>query len=139
MKPLILPLLLASLLLGSEISQAGPVSLGEAVQLLRLKANVDGSGRFVFTSEEAHYVHKQWQPPTQVKVDGEPWEQLEHSPAGWHDFSQGLDLTHAWIVERGGRDVIALEQTAGGFDLYVSDSPNGSADYEVTIAIPRKR
>ena len=49
----------------------------------------------------------------------------------------GLDLTRARIANRDGRDVIALEETAGGFDLYLCDSPNGSANYEVTIAIPR--
>ncbi|GDY20278.1 hypothetical protein LBMAG56_16230 [Verrucomicrobiota bacterium] len=35
------------------------------------------------------------------------------------------------------RDIIALEHTAEGFDLHLCDSPNGGADYEVTIAITR--
>jgi hypothetical protein len=35
--------------------------------------------------------------------------------------------------------VIALEQTKDGFDLYICDSPNGAADYEVTIEIPRNK
>ena len=38
-----------------------------------------------------------------------------------------------------GRDVIALEHTPDGFDLYLSDSPNSGAEYDVTIAIPRRR
>ena len=28
--------------------------------------------------------------------------------------------------------------TADGFDLYLCDSPNGAADYAITLAIPRR-
>ena len=108
------------------------------VKLLRITANVDGSGRIIFTSDSVHYEHKHWSPPTDVTFDGESWSELDRTPSGWSDFSKGLDLSRARIVQRNGRDVIALEQTAGGFDLYLCDSPNGSADYEVTIAIPRR-
>ena len=54
----------------------------------------------------------------------------------WWTPALALSLTYAWIVQRHGRDVIALESTAKGFDLYLCDSPNGAADYSVTIAIP---
>jgi hypothetical protein len=108
------------------------------VKLLRITANVDGSGRIVFTSQGVRYEHLNWSPPVDVTFDGEPWSQLDQTPAGWCDLSGKLDLSRAWIVKRAGRDVIALEQTPKGFDLYLCDSPNGSADYEVTIAIPRK-
>ena len=106
------------------------------VKLLQITANVDGSGRMVFTSRDAHYEHKYWSSPTQVTFNGHPCNELTHSPAGWRRFSKGLDLSRAWIVKRQGRDVIALESTPAGFDLYLCDSPNGSADYAVTIAIP---
>lgn len=118
-----------------------PVSQNSAnawVKLLCLTANVDGSGRIIFTRHRAHYEHKNWSPPLEVTFNGEPWTDLARTPAGWRQFSRGLDLSRAWIVKRQGRDVIALEQTAQGFDLYLCDSPNGSADYAVTIAIPRR-
>ena len=108
------------------------------VKLLRITANVDGSGRIIFTSDRVHYEHKNWAPPTDVTFDGKPWSELDRTPSGWRDFCDGLDLARARILQRDGSDVIALEQTAGGFDLYLSDSPNGSADYDVTIAIPRR-
>lgn len=109
---------------------------GAYVKLISLTANVDGSGRFVFTGRKAHFEHKQWSPPTDVVFNDQAWTDLDHSPAGWRDFSRGLDLSRAWIVKREGRDVIALEPTARGFDLYVDDSPNGAAPYAVTIAVP---
>lgn len=115
---------------------AADVSANACVKLLCLTANVDGSGRFIFNRDSVHYEHKNWSPPVEVTLNGEPWTDLARTPAGWHEFSRGLDLSRAWIVKRQGRDVIALETTAAGFDLYLCDSPNGSADYAVTIAIP---
>ncbi len=108
------------------------------LKLLRITAKVDGSGRIIFTSRTVRYEHKKWSPPTDVTFDGEPWTNLDRTPSVWRDFSGRLDLTRAWIVKRKGRDITALERTADGFDLYLCDSPNGSADYVVTIAIPRR-
>ena len=128
---------------------AGPVTVNFAnptdesarayVKLLHVSATVDGSGVMVLTGQDAHYEHKNWGLPTNVSINGKPWTELDRTPAGWRDFTKGLDLSHAWIVKREGRDLIALETTTNGCDLYLSDSPNGSAAYEVTIAIPRKK
>jgi hypothetical protein len=107
-------------------------------QLVRIEATVDGSGRFVFTRAKVCYEHKHWDAPTNVRFDGVAWTNFDATPAPWTDYCSRLDLTKAWIVKRQGRDTIALEQTPDGFDLYVSDSPKGVADYEVTIAIPRR-
>jgi len=108
-------------------------------KLLRIAATVDGSGRIIFTRQAVRYVHKHWEGPTNMVFDGEPWPNLSRTPAAWRDVADRLDLTKAWIVKRKGRDVIALENTPDGFDLYLCDSPNGTAEYEVTIAIPRRR
>ena len=108
-------------------------------KLLCLTANVDGSGRFIFTRDNARYEHKHWSPPVDVTLNGESWSDLTHTPASWGEFCRGLDLSRARIVTRQGRDAVALEPTAAGFDLYLCDSPNGSADYAVTIAIPRRK
>jgi len=108
-------------------------------KLLHISATVDGSGRLVFTRDSLTYAHKHWSPPTHLMVDGEPWSDLDTTPPAWSDISAGLDLSKAWIVKRSGRDVIALEATPDGFDLYLSDSPNGHDDYEVIIALPRTR
>ena len=106
-------------------------------KMLRIAGNIDGSGRIVFTRHSVIYEHKHWDPPTDVTFDGEPWD-LARTPESWDSLGGTLDLTKAWIVKRSGRDVIALEHTADGFDLYLCDSPNGADFYEVTIAIPRR-
>lgn len=108
-------------------------------KLLKISCRLDGSGRIIFTPGSVRYQHKHWRPPNHVLFDGEPWTQLGKTPAPWHDYGKRLDLSKAWIVQRQGRDVVALEPTSDGFDLYLCDSPNGGADYAVTIAVPRRR
>jgi hypothetical protein len=108
-------------------------------KLLRIGATVDGTGRIIFAGRNVRYERKRGAQLTQVKFDGEPWSDLDKTPAAWRDIGERLDLTRAWIVKRKGRDVIALETTPDGFDVYLCDSPNGAGDYEVTIAIPRRR
>jgi len=107
-------------------------------KLLKLTATVDGSGRIIFNGDSARYEHKFWTPPWNVTFDGEAWTDLNQTPTGWSELSRQLDLPRAHIVSRSGRDVIALEPTAEGFDLYLNDTPNGADDYTVTIAIPRR-
>jgi len=108
----------------------------DKAKIVHLTANVDGSGKFVFTRYFVYYKHFNWDPPAEVTFDGEPWKQLDQTPPGWVDDSKRLNLRRARIVKREGRDVIALEQTPEGFDLYLSDSPGGADRYDVTIAVP---
>ncbi len=49
-----------------------------------------------------------------------------------------LDLPGASIVVRKGRDVIALERTAEGFELIFTGTQMGAAAYEGTLSIPKK-
>ena len=108
-------------------------------KLIQIRGTIDGSGKIACTRETVRYIHKQWQSPTNLVFGGEPWADLDQTPKMWPELARSLDLTRAWVVQREGRDTIALEQTPDGFDLYLCDSPNGSAPYEVTIAIPRRR
>jgi hypothetical protein len=107
-------------------------------KLLRISGRFDGSGKIAFTDSTVRYEHKHWARPEKVLFDGEPWSKLERTPAAWRDFGDRVDLTKARIVKRQGRDIVALEHTPDGFDLYISDSPNGADDYAITIAIPRR-
>ena len=128
----------SSVLSGGESVDSFGVLLNAQPKLLRLSATVDGSGRIIFTRQAVRYEHKQWGQPTNVIFGGEPWLDVTHTPPSWLEAAAHLDLTKAWIVKRKGRDMIAIERTPDSFDLYLCDSPNGSAPYEVTIAIPRR-
>lgn len=121
-----------------DVTSAFDEALDAQPKLLRVSLRCDGSGRIVFTRDRVHYEHKHWDRPSNFLFDGEPWTNLDRTPPAWTDYGHRLDLTKARIVKRKGRDVIAMESTPDGFDLFLCDSPNGAADYEVTIAIPRR-
>ena len=129
---------LAGLLSAQDAKTPAPPRVEVRLQIIRITAHVDGSGHIVFTRGAVHYEHKHWKPPVNVTFDGKPWADLKKTPESWTECSAKLDLGKAWIVERKGRDTIALETTPDGFFLYLCDSPNGSADYEVTLAIPER-
>lgn len=142
---IVLPILLAAMLPTGIATAADTAVLAEApdegadavLKLIKITATVDGTGRIVFTRQGVHYEHRTWAKPTNVTFAGEPWANLSSTPAAWSSVAAQLDLTRAWIAKRKGRDTIALEQTADGFDLYLCDAPNGTSQYEVTLAIPR--
>lgn len=121
------------------LAEAPDESTEAQPKLIRITAMVDGTGKLVFTRQGVRYEHKTWAPPTNVTFGGEPWTNLAKTPPAWTEAAANLDLTKAWIVKRKGRDTIALEQTPDGFDLYLCDAPNGASQYEVTLAIPRRR
>ena len=106
--------------------------------LLTITATIDGSDRFVFTHENATNEHGRWSPPQNVTFNGEPWPDLSISPANWSSWAANLDLAKAVLVDRKGRDMISLEHTADGFDLYFADTQMGAGPYEATVAIPIK-
>jgi hypothetical protein len=117
---------------------ASTLSDPEAVHIT-VTAMVDGSGRFIFSPDTVKYEHKYWGEPANVHLADQPWKDISTPPPAWRDGKVELDLTKAWIVERKGRDVIALEPTLDGFFLYLCDTPAGSAEYSVTIAIPIRK
>jgi hypothetical protein len=116
-------------------SHAPPTT--SAVELI-LSGTIDGSDRFIFTHTNVVNGHGQWAPPKDVMLNGVLWFDLAQPPEGWTEFAAPLDLTRASIVSREGRDTIALEPTANGFDLYFADTQMGAGPYSVTLRIPRK-
>jgi hypothetical protein len=122
-----------------SLTQLEAGTLTTNMKELRISVMLDGSCRISFTHQGVRYEHKSWAKPTDVMFDGEPWEDLDQTPPVWAKYGAKLDLTRAYIAERKGRDVIALESTPDGFDLYLADAPNGSAPYSVTIMIPMIR
>lgn len=112
-------------------------STNRTVELF-LSGTIDGSDRFSFTHTNVVNRHGHWDPPKDVMLNGVLWFDLAQPPEGWTEFAAPLDLTRAIIVSREGRDTIALEPTANGFDLYFADTPMGAGPYSVTIRIPRK-
>ena len=104
---------------------------------ITLSAIIDGSDRFIFTPDVAYDEHARWGIPKNVVFNRQPWVDLSQPPPGWTELVPGLDLNKASILTRKGRDVIALEPTPAGFDIYFADTQMGAGPYEVTISVPR--
>ena len=115
-----------------------PARVASGEVLVTLSAQIDGSDRFRFTRENISHEHFRWSPPRNAVFNGEPWPDLTVPPPAWAELAKELDLTRAAIAVRKSRDMIALETTPEGFDLYFADTLMGAATFEVTIAIPRK-
>src|SRR5438270_246130 len=112
-------------------------NISDAPLTITISALIDGSDRFIFTREVAYNEHTRWGPPKNVLFNGEPWTDLSQPPPGWSDLARSLDLSKAGVLTRKGRDLIALEQTPDGFDIYFADTQPGAGPYEVTISVPR--
>ncbi|MDB6035654.1 MAG: hypothetical protein JWM16_5992 [Verrucomicrobiales bacterium] len=119
-------------------SLAGTATSPSKSVAITISAIIDGSERFIFTPDNVWDEHGRWQPPKDVLFNGEPWTDLTTPPPQWDKLSRNLDLSRAELVQRKGRDIIALERTADGFDLYFADTQMGAAQYEATISIPIK-
>jgi hypothetical protein len=111
--------------------------LAETAVELTLSGTFDGSDRFIFTRENVVNERGRWAAPKDVFFNGAPWTDLTQRPEGWLEFAAPLDLTRAVITARQSRDIIALEVTAEGFDLYFADTQMGAGQYSVTLSIPR--
>jgi hypothetical protein len=112
---------------------------GPPAERITLSATLDGSGRFMFTSGSLRYEHFHWAPPQNVRIDGQAWNDLDKTPPRWLDVASRVSLQTVRILERSGRDLICVEPTANGFDVYVADSPNDRAEYSITLGFYPKR
>jgi hypothetical protein len=130
--------LAVALLIAARERKRYSESNSKPVVLVVISAIIDGSERFVFTADNVSNIHGQWSPPQNVIFNGESWRDLSAPPPGWLEMARELDLTNASIVARKGRDVIALERTADGFELIFADTQMGAGPYEVTISIPHR-
>ena len=130
--------LILAVLVSRRMNQEPETPPPQTVKLLTLSAIIDGSGRVVFTTNSVRIDNRHYSPPADILFDGEPWTDVNSPPPHWLKMAPALDLSRARIVQRRGRDILALEQTEAGFDLYYADTAVGSSPYVVTIAIPRR-
>jgi len=136
MKPLLLAaILVLGIMTGCSTLPRKSTPAKDPNTYITITGLIDGSEKFLFTQNNIYWTHLHWSEPVGVKFCGERWANLKEPPRKWATFSN-LDLAHAYIVTRQGRDIIALETVKDGFILYLSDSPNGAEDYSVVIAIP---
>jgi len=105
--------------------------------VLDIQADIDGSDTVTITPEGAKWAHKHWDWPSNVSINGVEWDpqaQPELASTGKLSCLTKADLSTARVIERSGRDTVAVETMDGAVTVYFADSPNGADRYEVKIA-----
>jgi hypothetical protein len=119
----------------TEVDWLAGTTTGQIV--LDIKANIDGSDVLHLSQNGANWEHRLFSWPTDVSVNGIAWDpasQPQLTKTGLDD----ADFSTAKVLERSGRDLIAVETHADGLDIAFDDGPPGADVYEVKIAMDHK-
>ena len=111
------------------------VPIPRGYEQIEFSGTIDGAGSFTFRGGKIHYEHFTWQYPTQVKINGKPWNDLD-TP---FDLGFTPDFSTARAVDRSGRNTIALIPHRDRLVLFIDDSENASSEYRITIAVKPQR
>jgi hypothetical protein len=105
---------------------------------LDVQANINGSDCLIISPTGAQWSHRTGESPTDVKINGVPWNVQAQSTTAEIGLSSA-DLSSATVAQRSGRDALVVEKTnTTALAIYFDDSPGGSAPYEIKIRFDRK-
>jgi hypothetical protein len=109
-----------------------------AVARLKIAAQVDGSDCIKITPQEAVLEHKTFALPSNLSVNGIPWDAGQQSvlknEGATAFLPDGVDFSTARIVSRKGRDLATAWGEPDALWVRFADNPNGSDWYEIEIA-----
>ena len=107
------------------------VKLPEDAAKIEFEGIIDGAGSFTFRGSKIYYEHFTWQYPSQVKINGKPWNDLNQP----FDLGFTPDFASARVVDRYGRNTVALIPHQNRLVLFIDDIENGAAQYRITIVM----
>ena len=116
-------------------SEKRSVSIPRGYAKIEFDGMIDGAGSFTFRGSRIHYEHFTWQYPTQVKINGKPWNDLD-AP-----FELGFtpDFASARAVDGKGRNTMALIPHRDRLVLFIDDTENAASRYRITIVVKEKK
>lgn len=108
---------------------------------LKISAQIDGSDCVRITAAGATWRHLNYGPPTNVRVNGRPWNPGEtpalENAGATRFLPAGVNFQSARIVGRTGRDLVTCCGDENGLTVWFADNPNGADNYEIEIAFGR--
>jgi hypothetical protein len=109
-----------------------------AVAHLKVRAWESGSDCFKITRAEAVLEHKFWDLPSDLSVNGVPWDARQtmvlKNEGATAFLPEGVDFSTARIISRKGRDLATAWGEKDALWVRFADNPNGSDFYEIEIA-----
>ena len=116
-----------------------PASAGRSPAAhVKIAAQVSGSDCIKITASEALLEHKTFLLPSDVSVNGIPWDVGQtivlKNEGATRFLPDGVDFSTARIVSRQGRDLATAWGEKDALWVRFADNPNGSSPYEIDIA-----
>lgn len=110
--------------------------------VIEITAKIDGDDRVTLDSSGAQWKHTAFSWPTQVTINGSPWDPKSKPERSSTDPAlrvlQTIDFSTAHIIEKAGRDQVTLEKVGDGIEIKFSDPSGGTGQYAVKIAAAQK-
>ncbi len=109
---------------------------------LHLVVAIDGSDDLHISQRAAKWVHKTWEQPTDVHINGYAWNPqqqpvLSSGANGWL-LAPDLDLSGAVLHVLRGRGSVELGRDADGLVIHFDDPESGADTYEVEVLFAQK-
>ena len=107
------------------------VAVSDGQIRLEFEAEIDGAGSFTFRDGRVFYEHFTWDYPTDVKIDGRAWDDLDKP----FDWGRAPDFASAKAEFHRGRDTIALIPHDDRLVLFIDDFEASSARYQLIVVM----
>lgn len=113
------------------------------VAALHIRAEIDGSDELHISRDGARWVHKHWDWPRQVILNGVVWNPRENAVlpnAGRSAFlNLPVDLSTSRLIVREARDLAVLAPGEDNEEIVIhfADNPVGAGVYDLTVILGR--
>lgn len=107
----------------------------EGAVKIEFEGVIDGAGSFTFRENKIHYEHFTWQYPTQVKINGKPWTDLNRP----FELVFTPDFASARAIDSFGRNTIALIPHQDRLVLFIDDTDDAASQYRISILVREKQ
>lgn len=101
---------------------------------IEFDAVIDGSGSFTFRDGRIYYDHFTWDYPTQVKINGKQWRNLDKP----FELDSTPDFASAKAAASRGRNTMVLRSHQDRLVLFIDDFESSSSHYQITIIMEKQ-
>ena len=114
-----------------------PAPIISPAATLHIVATIDGSDVLQISNSGATWIHKYWNNPSNVSLNGIAWDTVDDPTlpnSGATAFLPAdVDLSTVVFTKSAGRDTATYEVFPNYIDVFFADNPVGSDVYDVTL------
>lgn len=106
--------------------------------IVEVTATIDGSDELTLSADGAEWTHKNYGWPADIVINKAKWDPRDGDlpSTGTLEFLKKVDFSRARVLEREGRDTVAMEPADDHITIYFDDAPIGADHYRIRIALP---